>query len=243
MGYPRHTRITIACGPKPGFNDIQVQAVSPSYVIRIKSSSACPAHEGGTVSFPYWWTWWEYVYQASPSRMISNTLMALDSPNLKKKVGDKVIDGKTKIVFNWGDHDKYHNLSCYNLHMTESTLPFTLPSESTYMGLSQTTVYNPVTKQFDSKLSDSWQYNSKEGPTTFWFESGKTIPLKSTVGNTTTVYYNGDINQPPKSTFAIPDPCYPYQRCGQHYNTCKDPFCCVLGTDPKCVLCGKHDKV
>jgi len=158
----------------------------------------------------------------------------------EKRSGHTILDSDkdVKKVINWGDEDQYHKLSCYYIASDELAMPFQLPQASIYLGTNTASIYDPVSGQFRDVETDKWQYTiDGTCTTTILFLSGKAVPVQQqSCSGETVVYYDFELGQPDGSLLSYPPKCYPFQTCGQGWNTCKDPYCCNDGYN--CTLCG-----
>jgi len=240
FNYQRITYFTIYCDENApmDFYDVQVDNFEPLLSIQIKSKAGCPAHGGTPPSFPFQYRFKKYTYTDDPKNGITEPYNVLDAINGKKRIGTTMVDSTRDIkkAFYWGDSDQYHKLSCYFIPTDEIALPFQLPYESIYLGTTNLTVYDPNIGKFKEIITDIWQYSIDDTCITkIWFESGKAIPVqqKSCTGQTE-VFYDFILGQPDGSLLIAQGPCYPFQTCGNNWNTCKYPYCCNSGY---CTLC------
>jgi len=239
--YQRITYFTIFCDQNAAvdFSDVQVDNLEPLISIKIKSKAGCPAHGGSPPSFPFQYRFKKYIYTNDPKNGITEPYHVLDAITGKKRIGSTVLDSSrdVKKVFYWGDSDQYHKLSCYYLQTDEIAIPFQLPDDSIFLGTTNFSFYDPNMGKFKDIITDQWEY-SIDGTciTRIWFQSGKAIPVQqiSCTGQTE-VFFDFILGQPDGSLLTNPSVCYPFQTCGNSWNTCKYPYCC--NSEYYCTLC------
>jgi len=231
----RTTYITIVCDythDDYGIYQLQADGFDPLYSIRFKSRAGCPAEGGFPPAFPSQYQTNKYSYTTDPKQG-TYTVEILDSYVNKKLTGSTLLDSNedTLKIFNWGDFDQFHNLSCYFLTTQQIALPFQLPSTSIYLAVDNEQVYDPVAGKFNEVTLEHWQY-FVEGSCVIdvWFLPSTAIPVKELIcGQTTIVFTNFLLGQPDGSLLKLNHICYPFNTCSSTYNTCKYPLCCSSG--------------